>query len=132
MAEQQAKKPGLFSAIQDRDGAIKIARDCGNAFLMLAVLQGAIGLFLARSLLVDAAIFALCGLYIRRSYSRAAAILCLAVAAFAAVTTFANRVGANVGGGKNIFLAVIMLWVGIRAVEATFKLHGKFRAVTTV
>jgi hypothetical protein len=31
--------------------------------------------------------------------------------------------------GKNIFLAVIMLWVGIRAVEATFKLHGKFRAV---
>lgn len=131
MAEQQAKKPGLFSVIQDRDGAIKIARDCGNALLMLAVLQGLIGVFLARSLLVNAAIFAVCGLYIRSSYSRTAAILCLLVAAFAAVTTFANRVGASGGGGKNIFLAVIMLWVGIRAVEATFKLHGKFRAVTT-
>jgi hypothetical protein len=40
--------------------------------------------------------------------------------------TVLNRLGVTSSGGKNIFLAIIMLIVGVRAVEATFKLHGRF------
>jgi hypothetical protein len=38
-----------------------------------------------------------------------------------------NRLGITALGGNNIFLAVIMLVVAARAVEATFKLHGRYR-----
>ena len=44
------------------------------------------------------------------------------------IVTVANKLGENLGGGTNIFLAVIVLWAAIRAVEATFKLRGKFSA----
>lgn len=40
--------------------------------------------------------------------------------------TFANRAGANLGGGNNIILAIFVLWAAVRAVDATFKLRGKF------
>jgi hypothetical protein len=43
------------------------------------------------------------------------------------VVTVLNRLGVTAEGGKNIFLAVIMLVVAVRAVEATFKLHGRYR-----
>jgi hypothetical protein len=42
-------------------------------------------------------------------------------------TTVLNRLGLMSEGGKNVLLAAIMLIVAIRAVEATFKLRGRFR-----
>ena len=55
-----------------------------------------------------------------------AALVLLVSAVIGAGVTFASKAGADLGGGNNIFLALIVLWAGIRAVEATFKLHGRF------
>jgi hypothetical protein len=42
------------------------------------------------------------------------------------VVTFLNRFGITNDGGTNIFLALLVFWSATRAVEATFKLHGRF------
>jgi hypothetical protein len=55
-----------------------------------------------------------------------AALVLLVSAVIGAGVTFANKAGADLGGGNNIFLALIVLWAALRAVEATFKLHGRF------
>jgi hypothetical protein len=55
-----------------------------------------------------------------------AALVLLVSAVIGAGVTFASKAGADLGGGNNIFLALIVLWAGIRAVEAIFKLHRRF------
>jgi hypothetical protein len=67
-------------------------------------------------------------IFLRRFNSRTAAIVLFILASVAMAVTVANKAGANLGGGTNIILALIVLWAAIRAVEATFKLHGKFAA----
>lgn len=132
MAEKNPKKAGWFSKIRDRDDAIKAAKDCGTGFFVIAGIQAVIGVWLAPMLLVDAAIFAICGFFIRRSFSRTAAVVALLLSLIAVVTTFMNRIGESVGGGNNIILALIVSWAAIRSVEATFKLHGRYKKTTSV
>lgn len=126
MAEEK-KKSGMFAAIHSRDDAEKVAKDCGNAFFLVAAIQGGIGAFIAPALLFDAAIYALCGYFVRFKKSRAAAVVVLPLSGIALVTTVMNKMGKNVGGGNNIILAVIVTVAAARAVEATFKLNGRFK-----
>jgi hypothetical protein len=121
-----AKKTGLFSTIETRENAVKMARDAGRGFLFLAGLQGVLGVMIAPAMLIDAIILGSLGLILLKWHSRTAAVLLLIVAVLMAGVTVLNRLGVTSSGGKNIFLAIIMLIVGVRAVEATFKLHGRF------
>ena len=121
------KKSGMFSAIRTRDNADEVAKGCGSAFFVVAVIQGGIGAFLAPSLLFDAAVYALCGYFIRFRKSRSAAVIALFLSGIGLVVTVLNKMGQNVGGGNNIFLAVIVVIAGARAVEATFKLNGRYK-----
>lgn len=132
MAEEKPKKAGWFSKIRDRDDAIKVAKDCGTGFFVIAGIQAAIGVWLAPMLLIDAALFAICGFFIRRSFSRSAAVIALLLSLITVVTTFVNIIGESVGGGNNIILALIVFWAAVRSVEATFKLHGRFKDTTAV
>ena len=132
MAEEKPKKAGWFSKIRDRDDAIKVAKDCGTGFFVIAAIQAAIGVWIAPMLLIDAAIFAICGFFVRRSFSRTAAIIALLLSLIGVVTTFVNKFGESVGGGNNIILALIVLWAAIRSVEATFKLNGRYRETASV
>ena len=117
----------MFAKIQSRENAISVAKETGTLFMVVAALQGILGLFLQRWLLLDAAIFALCGYFIFSRHSRVAAVIALVISAAAAVSTFMNITGHNVGGGSNIFLALIVAIGGFRAVDATFKLNGAFK-----
>ena len=126
MAEEK-KKAGMFAAIQGRDDAEKVAKDCGNAFFVVAAIQGGIGAFIAPSLIFDAAIYALCGYFVRFKHSRVAAVILLLFSGVALITTVMNKMGQNVGGGNNIILAVIVAIAAVRAVEATFKLNGRYK-----
>lgn len=116
-----------FSSIDTREDAEKTAKDCGNGFFAVAALQGVLGAFIAPSLIFDAVVYAICGYFIRFKYSRAAAVIAMILAAIAGVTTLMNRMGQNVGGGNNIFLAAIVIFAAVRSVEATFKLRGRFK-----
>ena len=123
---EATKKQGWFSKIETRDDAIKVVKDTSLVFFFVAVLQAVLSFLLDFSVLFDVFVYGVGGFFLRRNNSRAAAVVLLVLAAIGAGVTFANKVGANLGGGTNIFLALIVLWAGIRAVEATFKLRGRF------
>jgi cobalamin synthase len=126
MVAKEQKKAGWFSKIASREDALKIIKDTSNGFFVVAAIQAALSFLVGYSILFDAALYAVGGFFLRKFNSRVAAVLLLLLAAIGAGVTFANKVGANLGGGNNIFLALIVLWAGVRAVEATFKLHRRF------
>jgi len=116
------KKQGLFSRIETREDALKLVRDGSIAFLVLAGLQALIGVFIAPGMLLDAAIVAVLALIIWKAQSRVGAVALVLLTGAEAVITVLNRIGAMSSGGSNVFLAIIMLILSIRLVEATFKL----------
>lgn len=120
------KKKGSFSKLENRDDALKMVKDTSTAFFAVAALQAVLSYWIGLGVLVDAAIFAVCGFFLRRFHSRSAAVVLLVLALLTAGVTIANKAGADVGGGNNVILALVLLWAGIRATEATFKLHGRF------
>ncbi|MGE5802614.1 MAG: hypothetical protein ACM358_10170, partial [Gemmatimonadota bacterium] len=64
-------------------------------------------------------------LILRQWHWRLAAIVLLIMALLMLVSTLGNRLGVTSQGGGNIFLAVLMVLVGIRSVQATFILAKK-------
>jgi hypothetical protein len=121
-----AKKFGMFSSLETRDQALKMTRDAAYGFLFVAALHALLGFFFMPAVLVDAVILAVLAFFLLRTQSRVAAVLLLLVSSGQAAVTVLNRLGMTQLGGKNIILAVIMLIVAVRAVEATFKLQGRF------
>ena len=126
----EEKKRGLFSKIENREDALKVVKDTSMAFFVFAALQAAASFWVGFSGLIDVVVYVVCGFFLRRASSRVAAVILLLLAGGGAAVTFLNRAGANLSGGTNIFLSLFILWVAIRAVEATFKLHGIFAAET--
>ena len=131
MSESMKKKKGWFAKIESRDDALKVIKDVSMGFFFVAVLQGALSFLVGFSTIFDAVVYAVGGFFLYRYNSRATAVILLILAFVAVGVTFANKAGADLGGGNNIFLAFIVLWAAIRAVEATFKLRGRFSAKDT-
>ena len=125
MAELAKKKKGLFSKLETREDAVKSTRDCAYGFLVVAAIQALLGALIAPSLLVDAAIMAVLALILLKWHSRTTAVLLLLMSLLALGVTVSNRLGVTAQGGNNIFLAVLMVLVSIRAIQATFTLHGR-------
>jgi hypothetical protein len=121
------KKNRLFSPITTGDDALNMIREASIAFFCLAALQGLLGMALAPAMLIDALIVAVLAGILMKWRSRIAAVGLLLVSGAGLAVTVLDRLGVTAEGGKNIFLAVIMLVVAVRAVEATFKLHGRYR-----
>jgi hypothetical protein len=120
------KKMSLFAKITNREDAIKVVKDSSVAFFAVAAIKAGLSFLVGLSILIDAAIYVVAAFFLRRYNSRTAAIALLALATISAGVTFANKAGANLSGGNNIILALIVLWASIRAVQATFMIHGKF------
>jgi len=55
------------------------------------------------------------------------AIILLLLSVGGLVVTGINKFGGDTGG-RNLFLAIIMIWVSIRAIQATFELK-KFQQI---
>jgi len=127
----ESKKAGWFSKMKSREDALEIAKGAATGFFVVAAIQGALSFVVGFSILFDAVVYAAGGFFVRRFHSRVAAVVLFLVALVAVGVTLANKAGANLGGGNNIFLALIVLWASVRAVEATFKLHGRFAAATS-
>lgn len=127
---EKEKKKGWVTKIESREDALKMVKDTSTGFFVVAGIIAAISFVLGPSLLVDAVLYAVGAFFLRRYNSRVAAVLLLILASASAAVTFANMAGANLGGGNNAFLAVIIFWAAIRAVEATYKLRGRFSAET--
>jgi hypothetical protein len=128
MADFKFKKNSWFSKIESREDALKVVKDTSSAFIVISVIQAILSYFVGSSILVDAIINCGGAFFLRRFNSRAAAVVLLIVALITLGVTIANMLGAKLGAGGNILVAIIVLWAGVRAVEATFKLHNRFKA----
>jgi hypothetical protein len=123
-----AKKNGLFAKIENGADAAKTVRDASLGFFFVAALYALLGLFMTPAGLTDAVILAILATILMKWRSRTAAVLLLVVSGVQAGVTVLNRLGVMSEGGNNIFLAAIMVITAVRAVEATFKLHGRYRS----
>jgi hypothetical protein len=74
-------------------------------------------------------LYAAFGIWLRWGNSRVAALLSFSLALLSLGTTIAAKAGLT-EGGKNIWLAVGVVWATAKAVEATFKLQGRFKEVS--
>ena len=120
------KKNAWFGKIETREEALKVIKDSSYGFFFIAVLQAVIGFALGMNLWLDAVLYLIFGGILLKFKSRVAAILLLLLTSGALVMTFINKINPDPSsrtGGTNLFLAVIMIWTSIRAIQATFKLH---------
>lgn len=126
-SNRKKSKSSLFSKINNREEALKLVRDSANGFLFVAVLLGVFGaVFNSMSTVVEAIVWFILALILRQTNSRICAILLAIIYFFSLITTVLGNFGIIEGVGTNIILAVIMFVSGIRSVEATFKLAGRF------
>jgi hypothetical protein len=130
-----APKTKWFKAIQTREEALKIINSASTCFFVVAGIQAAVGLLLSSyadssfdptDFLANAVLYVVFAAWLRWGWSRIAAVILL----FIATIALAMTVGAQfkiIKGGQNIWLAVIVFWAAVKAVEATFKLRGRFK-----
>lgn len=126
MSEEKPKKKGMFAKIETKDDALKVIKDTSIGFFVVAGIQGGIGFFIAPALIIDAVLMAVLAFILMKWKARTAAVILLVLASIMTITTFLNKAGVISEGGSNIILALIVLWAGVRATEATFKLRGRF------
>ena len=124
--EEKKKKARMFAKIESRDDALQTIKDTAMGFFFIAILQAGLGYFIAPSLMIDAVFYAILAGVLLKWKSRIAAVLLLLLGCGALVMTFLNLVGVTAQGGNNVILGLIICWAAVRAVEATFKLQGKF------
>jgi hypothetical protein len=125
MAKDKKPKKGIFAKIENRDDALKTVKDTSIISLVVAGIQVAIVVFLDPSFPNPAPFYAIFGLILMIWKSRTAAVLLLWFSLGAVLATI-GRLDLMLERGANIILVLIVLWAAVRAVEATFKLHGKF------
>lgn len=129
-----AKKSGLFEKITPLN-AEKVILSIGKVWYILAALQAVIYgflIYIGKSPVSDMIdpVFCLIGGYFlsgRRSRSLAIALLLYALACLA--ITLQNKFG-NGGGGRNVWLAVFVVIVGVRGVQATWVYHESLGSKT--
>lgn len=103
------------------DEARRMIRESAIGFYTITGIQVVLSLLLGMSMLIDAVLFAGLAFWLQRTHSKIAATLLLGLAAISIVTTAMNQFGGG-AGGRNVVLSVIVFWVGVRAVVATYKL----------
>lgn len=115
-----------FDPITSRDGALKTIKEAAIGLLVLAGIQTVIFAFVMRSGLIDTFLLAVLALLLLWLKSRIIAILVLVYSIVEGFATLLSFAGVENLGGKNIWLAALIVWTAIKAVDATFKLHGKY------
>ncbi len=127
MEQVKKSKPVLFKFIETKEEALKTIKDASYGFLFLAALTGVASFVLGPALLTDAVLYLVLALLLFWLKSRIVAVLLLVLSCMSLIVTVLNKLGKMDQGGGNVLLAIIVAWVAIKAVEATFKLHKKFK-----
>jgi hypothetical protein len=108
--------------------AHRAIRHSSAVFLILAAFQGVAGLFfypgsVFQEPLLNALIFSILAIALLFLKSRIVALLLLLFSMVTIIPIFTNSNSLLAGG--NILIAILLIRASIKAVEATFKLHGK-------
>lgn len=127
------KSSSYYGPIESQEAANKLINDAASIFYALAVLQGAIEYFFvsAASGITDGLIMAGLAFLLKRYRKPWIAMTLLVLVGLGFVITMENKLNGGTGGA-NIYLAVIVFWTSIRAVQAIYKLKQLRETATSV
>jgi membrane associated rhomboid family serine protease/uncharacterized Tic20 family protein len=121
------KRFGLFDRIENQEGALKVIRDAAKGFYLLGGIQILLGISIIREMLFDGITLTILAFFLHKFASRIAAILLLLISSASLIITILNLAGITSQGGRNIWLAAIIVITSVRAIEATFRLQGEYK-----
>ena len=130
IVHEKKKMAKYFPKIINQETALKTIKDVSIAFYFIGGINLLIGIFFSRSLIVDAGICLMLGLALQLLKSRTAAIVMVAYSVGSFGMTIVNKIHnpQNLSnGGTNVMLAIFIMIGAIKAVEATFKYHNKYK-----
>lgn len=123
----------LFAPITTQEDAERVIKDLAKGWYALAGLQAVVGLILFFSgknsvnFISDVPVLLLGGYFLQKNKSRTFSFVLLAYALSIAGLTIASRLG-QYEGGKNVVLALLLVWIAYRGVRATFVYHAQLRS----
>jgi hypothetical protein len=129
MFEESLEKPWskrLFGPIADIGDAEYLAGGLGWALVVIGSIQSVVAVVALPQALFGGVVLIVLGLLIWRTKSRAAATAALAVQATNLALMALTYARGRFGG--NLLLALVLLWVALRAVQATFAYQKLRRA----
>jgi hypothetical protein len=112
-----AKKWRWFAKIETKEQAQQTVRDASVFFFVISGLQIIMAFVVGPLALIDAAVYAAGGIVLRMLESRIAAVVLLIYSGLGVIVILV--------AGRPPILAAVAVWAGVRAVDATFKLHRK-------
>jgi len=112
-----------WGKIETREEALGVIKDSANGFYCVAVIQVVIGLFLLGvGAVVDGIIFAVLAFLLKKFNTILVALILFVLSMIGVVATGVNQFGGGTGG-RNMVLAIIMVWMSVRALQATARLR---------
>ena len=126
MVKDRRKRRGIFAIIRSRDDALHVVADAAIAFLAAAVVLVAMAFLHGWQDLADATLYVILGMLMWRFRSPAAAFALLLVAIMRFFVTVGQAIETGAVNWTYVFVTIVVLFVSIRAVEATLKLIGRF------
>jgi hypothetical protein len=119
---------GFFSQIQSKDDALGMIRYISLGMFLLAGVLVVLAVINRSVVWIDALVYVGLALLLRQveySWTRGVALFLLVGSLGLLIVTLTQMPGLQ-AQGRNAVLATFMVISSIRAVEATFKLHGKY------
>jgi len=126
VVKDRRKRRGIFAIIRSRDDALHVVADAAIAFLAAAVVLVAMAFLHGWQDLADATLYVILGMLMWRFRSPAAAFALLLVAIMRFFVTVGQAIETRAVNWTYVLVTIVVLFVSIRAVEATLKLIGRF------
>ena len=112
--------------ITTQEQALELIKDISKSLLGLAALQAMLGLFIGLQLWIGALIYAVLVLTVWQWHSRVGAVVLMILNVTEFVLRFIDGLDAtnSTSTNQHLFLNVVLIWMSIRLLQATFKLHS--------
>ena len=107
----------LIGRISNRETALDLAKWAGDGYFITAAYIAVVGLFSLPRLVFVAVLYAIFGYFTRCKFSRLAAVAGVSMSVLCFLVPFLSRSG---------ILFLLVLWIGVRGIEATIKLRGRY------
>ncbi|WP_052594573.1 hypothetical protein [Aureispira sp. CCB-QB1] len=120
-----------FAKIETKEDALGVIKETANGFFVVACLQIIIGIILMPAIILDGVVLIVLGLLLRQLKSRVVAVILFLFSVIAFIMTIMNKFGISSEGGGNIFLAGLMVYISIRAIQATFRYYSLLNDVAS-
>jgi len=110
-----------INKIDTKEAALLVIRECSYGFYFVAAFAAVASIFLGASFLIDGIIFAACAFLLSKFKHVLLAFILFFLSGAGLVTTIINSFHGK--SGSNIFLAIVLVWISVRAIQATFWLR---------